>query len=84
MTEWLKWAAPPAIVLSVAWPAYATQYLTVEQAQRLAFPTATQFVWAPVVYTPDQVAAIEKLSSQKVLSRGEQAWKAQAGDQFLG
>jgi Na+-translocating ferredoxin:NAD+ oxidoreductase RnfG subunit len=84
MTEWLRWTAPPAIVLSIAAPVHAAQYLTIEQAQKLAFPTATQFAWAPVVYRPDQVAAIEKLSGQKVQSRGEQVWKAQAGDQFLG
>jgi Na+-translocating ferredoxin:NAD+ oxidoreductase RnfG subunit len=84
MTEWLRWTAPPAIVLSLASPVYAAQYLTVEQAQKLAFPTATQFVWAPIVYRPDQVAAIEKLSGEKVMSRGEQVWKAENGNQFLG
>lgn len=84
MTEWLRWTLPPAIVISVAAPVHATQYLTVEQAQKLAFPTATQFVWAPVVYTPDQVAAIRKLSGQTVRTRGEKVWKAQIGGQFLG
>jgi Na+-transporting NADH:ubiquinone oxidoreductase subunit C len=84
MTEWLRWAAPPAIVLSIASPVYAAQYLTIEQAQKLAFPTATQFAWSPVVYTRDQAAAIEKLSAQKVQSRGEQVWKAQNGNQLLG
>src|SRR5690348_11367471 len=84
MTEWLRWTAPPAIVLSLASPVYATQYLTVEQAQKLAFPSATQFAWAPVVYRPDQVAAIEKRSGEKVMSRGEQVWKAENGNQFLG
>lgn len=84
MTEWLKWTAPPAIVLSVASPVYATQYVTVEQAQKLAFPEATQFVWAPVVYTPAQITAIEKRSGQRVLTRGEQVWKAEQGNRFLG
>jgi Na+-translocating ferredoxin:NAD+ oxidoreductase RnfG subunit len=84
MTEWLRWTAPPAIVLSLASPVYAEQYLTVEQAQKLAFPSAKQFVWSPVVYRPDQVAAIEELSGEKVMSRGEQVWKAQSDNQFLG
>lgn len=84
MTEWLKWTVPPAIVASVASPVHATQYLSVEQGQKLAFPAATQFVWAPVVYTPAQVAAIEKLSGQSVLARGEQVWRAQAAGRFLG
>lgn len=84
MTEWLRWVGPPAMVLSVAAPAYATQYLTIEQGQRLAFPAAAQFVWAPIVYTPAQIAAIEELSGQRVLTRGEQVWKAEAGGRFLG
>jgi Na+-translocating ferredoxin:NAD+ oxidoreductase RnfG subunit len=84
MTQWLWWAAPPAVVISIASPLCAAQYLTVEQAQRLAFPAATQFVAAHVVYRPSDVAAIEKLSGQKVRTRGEQVWRAQAGSKFLG
>ncbi len=84
MTEWLGWIAPPAIIMSIASTTYAAEYLTVEQAQKLAFPTATQFTWTPIVYTPDQVTAIQKLSGQKVLSRGEQVWRAQGANQFLG
>jgi Na+-translocating ferredoxin:NAD+ oxidoreductase RnfG subunit len=84
MTEWVRWMAPPAIIISIASPACATQYLTVEQAQKQMFPTATQFVWSPVVYTRDQAAAIEKFSGEKVQSRGEQVWKAQNGGQFQG
>ncbi|HYA04571.1 MAG TPA: FMN-binding protein [Xanthobacteraceae bacterium] len=40
MTEWIRWTAPAAVVISVAAPAYAVQYLTVEEAQKLAFPSA--------------------------------------------
>jgi Na+-transporting NADH:ubiquinone oxidoreductase subunit C len=68
----------------MAAPAYATQYLSVEAAQRIAFPSATQFVAAHVVYRPADVAAIEKLSGQKVRTRGEQVWRALADDQLLG
>lgn len=83
-TQWMKWTTPPAIIISITSPVYAVQYLTVEQAQKLAFPAATQFVWAPVVYTPDKVTAIEMRSGQKVQSQGEQVWRAEAGGQFLG
>jgi hypothetical protein len=41
MTGWLKWTAPVAAVMSVAAPAYAAQYMTVEEAQKQAFPNAT-------------------------------------------
>src|SRR3979411_2318764 len=41
MTGWLKWTAPVAAVMSVAAPAYAAKYMTVEEAQKQAFPNAT-------------------------------------------
>src|SRR5215813_13935255 len=43
MTEWVRWSAPAAIVLTVAALAYAVQYLSVAQAQKAAFPSATHF-----------------------------------------
>lgn len=75
---------PPAIILSIAQPVHAIEYLTVLDAQKQAFPVATQFTEAHVVFRPSDIAAIEKLSGQKVRSRGQQIWKAQAGEQFLG
>jgi Na+-translocating ferredoxin:NAD+ oxidoreductase RnfG subunit len=84
MRRWQRWAAPPAVVLSMAAPAHATQYLSVEAAQRVTFPSATQFVAAHVVFRPADVAAIEKLSGQKVRTRGEQVWRALADDRLLG
>ena len=41
MTGWLKWTAPVAAVMSAAAPAYAAQYMTVEEAQKQAFPGAS-------------------------------------------
>ena len=38
--SWVRWAAPSAIVISIAAPAHAYRYLSVEQAQKLAFPDA--------------------------------------------
>jgi Na+-translocating ferredoxin:NAD+ oxidoreductase RnfG subunit len=84
MRRWQRWAAPPAVVLSMAAPAHATQYLSVEAAQRVAFPLATQFVAAHVVFRPADIVAIEKLSGQKVRTRGEQVWRALADDRLLG
>ncbi len=84
MTGWKAWLVPPAIVLSASVPARATQYLSVVDAQHLAFPVATQFRPANVVYTPQQVAAIEKESGQPVRTRGEQVWRALDGEKLLG
>src|SRR5438105_367946 len=44
MSDWIRLAAPAALVASLASPAYAVQYLSVPEAQRLAFPAATRFV----------------------------------------
>jgi hypothetical protein len=46
MSEWMRWTAPTAVMLTIASPAYAVQYLSVEQAQKLAFPSATHFTQA--------------------------------------
>jgi hypothetical protein len=44
MTSWLRLTLPAAAIVSVASPAYAVQYLTVDAAQKAAFPSATRFV----------------------------------------
>jgi Na+-translocating ferredoxin:NAD+ oxidoreductase RnfG subunit len=43
MSEWKRWTIPAAAVVSLASPAYAVQYLTIAEAQKQAFPSATQF-----------------------------------------
>jgi Na+-translocating ferredoxin:NAD+ oxidoreductase RnfG subunit len=83
MSEWIRWTAP-AIVMTVATPGWAMEYLSVAQAQKQAFPQATGFTETDVVYTPAQIQAIESRSGQKVQTKGEQIWKAMAGDRPLG
>ena len=82
--SWVRWAAPSAIVISIAAPAYAVRYLSVEQAQKLAFPDATRFVEAHVIFTPADVAGIERRSGQKVRARGQQVWRALVEDRLVG
>ena len=41
MSDWLKWTVPAAAVMSIAAPAYALQYMSVEEAQKAAFPGAS-------------------------------------------
>jgi hypothetical protein len=55
MAEWLRWTAPAAIAISVGGPAYAVQYLSVSEAQRLSFPSAS--------FTPVQTDRVWKASS---------------------
>jgi hypothetical protein len=40
MTGWMRWTAPAAVMISVTAPAHAVQYLSVEEAQKAAFPLA--------------------------------------------
>jgi len=44
MNDWIRLTLPAAAIASMASPAYAVVYLTVEQAQKQAFPSATRFV----------------------------------------
>jgi hypothetical protein len=44
MTSWVRVTLPAAAVLSFAPPALAVQYLTVDAAQKAAFPAATRFL----------------------------------------
>src|SRR5262249_60640541 len=83
-SDWIRVVVPAAIVMSVAPPGYATRYLTVDEAQHLAFPAATQFVEAHVIFRPSDVAAIERLSGQKVRSRGQQVWRGPADGPLFG
>ena len=39
MADWIRLTAPAAVMLAIAGPAYAVQYLTVEEAQKAAFPS---------------------------------------------
>src|ERR1700681_1208620 len=40
MTKWINWTVPAAVVMSAS-SAHAVQYLTLPQAQKQAFPSAT-------------------------------------------
>ena len=41
MTGWIRWTAPAAAMISLSAPAHAVQYLSVSEAQKLAFPSAS-------------------------------------------
>ncbi len=76
------WLAAPALLAPLV--VHATQYLTVEQAQRVLFPTAAAFAPAALEITPEQLKVIEQASGTRVLNRSPKAWRAMAGDTVLG
>jgi len=41
---WVRYTLPAAAMMSIASPAWAVQYLSIEQAQKQAFPSATRFI----------------------------------------
>lgn len=86
MSDWIKQIiAPSAIVISAgAIPCYATTYLTIQQAQKLCFAGATEFVPADVTLTPAQKKAIEKDSGVRVRLETQKIRRAMDGSKFLG
>jgi FMN-binding domain len=44
MTGWVRLTLPATVIASIASPTHAVQYLTVDAAQKLAFPAASRFV----------------------------------------
>ncbi|MGC9235521.1 MAG: FMN-binding protein, partial [Thiomonas sp.] len=83
MTNWQAHALLPLTVL-VASPAYATEYLTVAQAQKAIFPDAERFVAAPLQLTAQQKAAIEDTSGVKQRWDRQEVWRAEKGGRLLG
>jgi Na+-translocating ferredoxin:NAD+ oxidoreductase RnfG subunit len=75
----VRWLIPlGAAAASVAQVVYATQYMTVEQAQGAAFPQASEFRAA----TPPDAATIAALGAAAGWS--PRIWQARAGDKPLG
>ena len=75
-------AGLPAIVLVA--PLYAADYLTAEQAQKVLFPQATQFVDRAVNLTDEQRDRIRALSGMRQRWERQAIWHAEKGGQPLG
>ncbi len=80
------WLMIPALILPAAAsaPAFAVQYLSVEQAQKLLFPGADQFESKPVTLNAAQRSAIESSSGVRVRSTQISAWRVRQGGQASG
>ena len=73
---------PLASVVAPGGPAYATVYLSVEQAQALMFPGAT-FRPDARTLTNEQAKAIEHASGVAVRSKQLRVWRVSTGGWFL-
>jgi Na+-translocating ferredoxin:NAD+ oxidoreductase RnfG subunit len=76
-----QWVLPAAVALT-AWPAYATVYLSTEQAQQAIFPGLT-FTANPLHLDDAQAKTIEKRSRVNVRRRDVHAWRTQDGGWFF-
>ncbi|WP_298294080.1 FMN-binding protein [Thiomonas sp.] len=81
--SWPVYAFLP-VAAFVAAPVGATQYLTVEQAQKALFPEAERFVAAPVQLTAAQKAQIEEQSGLKQRWDKQDVWRAEKAGKLLG
>ena len=77
------WTILPLAALAFVPAAYATEYLSVESAQRLAFPEATAFVPVPLALDTDARARLDAVAHPPG-ARDPRLWRAMAGAQHLG
>jgi hypothetical protein len=77
------WFLVPAALVAAA-PVGATQYLKVEDAQKVAFPQADAF--APFAYapTPEQRAAIDKAAHARATAGDPSIWRVSAAGKPMG
>lgn len=81
----MSWKETLPLVVLASCPAYAVQYLTVEQAQREAFPQATSFQSADVVLSAGQATEVSERLKKKIKpGQRLRVWRAEKGSRLLG
>jgi len=77
-----KWLLAPAALIAAPVCGYATQYLTVEQAQQAIFPGAA-FTPAFVTLSDAQRKEIERRTGVNVRVRDQRVWRVSTGGFFI-
>lgn len=72
------------VMLLIAAPVIANEYLTVVQAQKVLFPEADRFVEAPVLLADAQREAIEDKAGVSQRWKKQEAWRAEKGGKLVG
>lgn len=75
------WFLPMAAIVA---PAFAVDYLSVNQAQKALFPSAEQFVEYPTNLSKDEKKLIKKRSGVRQRQDQQPIWKVMADDQLQG
>jgi hypothetical protein len=76
------WLLLPAVVIAAPTCVYATQYLTVEQAQQAVFPGAA-FTPAFITISDAQSREIERRTGVNVRLRDQRVWRVSTGGLFI-
>ncbi len=76
------WLVTPLLVAPLV--LQAAQYLSIEQAQRLLFPTASAYTPLPLRLTAEQRRAIKAASGIAVADSTPKVWRVSAGERLLG
>ena len=82
MRPTIHWIAVPALLAGAPGLAWATAYLSLEQAQQVIFPQA-KLRESSLMLTPEQRKAVEKVSGVKVRAIEVRAWRAEGGGWFI-
>jgi Na+-translocating ferredoxin:NAD+ oxidoreductase RnfG subunit len=69
---------------AVVAPAHATDYLSVQAAQSLLFPSATSFVEKPLKLSAAQRDQIKQLAGVRQRTEEQKVWRAERDGQLLG
>jgi Na+-translocating ferredoxin:NAD+ oxidoreductase RnfG subunit len=77
----LLWLLPATVISS---PAYATDYLSVEQAQKALFPDASEFISQPVKLTDEQKDKVTKEAGVRQRKNEQPAWRVQKDGKHVG
>src|SRR4030095_6136490 len=77
-----KWLLIPAAVITAPLCAYATQYLTLEQAQQAIFP-GSEFTPAFITVNDAQKKEIERRAGVNVRVRDQRVWRVSTGGFFI-
>lgn len=86
MRQLESWFCVPALILPamISAPAFAVQYLSLEQAQKALFPSADLFEAVTLTLNPEQRRAIEAASGVKVRASEIKAWRVKQEGKATG
>jgi len=84
MNRDVVWLVGAGLLTATSQVAYATQYLTQEQAQRAIFPEATEFQRTMVPLNEDQRDQIEAVSKTRTPLPESTIWQVYKGSEAIG